>query len=179
MRALTLVLCTSLIGLLGCFSQGSENLRLADELSREGKYEAAIDAYRKHMEYRLSITNRPEWENPYFYLLLIGDEYLHRGAPVKALEQYQEAERKEVHPTLISDRYRAVARWYEEHGELQRALDVLKQFRDRDSLLFDAMADRVARTLTERENKELQQTAPAPSLLPEPSNAESSDKKPL
>lgn len=179
MRLLSLIFCTSFISFIGCFSQGSENLRLADELSREGKYEEAIEAYRKHMEYRLTVTNRPEWENPYFYLLLIGDEYLHRGDPAKALEQYEEAERKEVHPTLISDRYRAVARWYEEHGELQSSLGVLKQFRDRDSLLFDAMADRVARALTERENTELRQTAPAPSLLPAPANARSPDKKPL
>ncbi len=179
MRLLHLAFCTSLVAFLGCFNQGSENLRQADELSREGKYEEAIEAYRKHMEYRLTVTNRPEWENPYFYLLLIGDEYLHRGEPAKALEQYEEAERQKVHPTLISDRYRAVARWYEEHGQLQLSLDVLKKFRDRDSLLFDAMADRVARALTEQENKELEKTVPVPSLLPAPSTSESPDKKPL
>lgn len=179
MRLLHLVLSTSLVLSFGCFSSGSENLREADELSREGKYEEAIAAYRKHMEYRLTVTNRPEWENPYFYLLLIGDEYLHRGEPAKALEQYEEAERQKVHPTLSSDRYRAVARWYEEHGQLQLALDVLQKFRDRDSLLFDAMADRVARALTEQENRALEKTVPVPSPLPAPATAETPDKKPL
>lgn len=179
MRLCHPVLATSLFASLGCFTSGSEDLRRADELSREGRYEEAIATYRKHMDYRLTVTNRPAWENPYFYLLLIGDEYLHRGEPTKALEQYEEAERKEVHPTLISDRYRAIARWYEEHGELQRALDILKQFRDRDSLLFDAMADRVARALTEQENKQLPQKEPGPSPLPAPASVENSDKKPL
>jgi tetratricopeptide (TPR) repeat protein len=179
MRLFNLVSCSLLIAFLGCFTPGSESLRRADELSREGKYEEAIETYRKHMESRLEVTDRPEWENPYFYLLLIGDEYLHHGNPLKALEQYEEAERKEVHPTLISDRYRAVARWHEEHGELQQALDVLKRFRDRDSLLFDAMADRIARSLTEKENAELLQRAPSPSPQPAPATAESPDKKPL
>jgi tetratricopeptide (TPR) repeat protein len=140
---------------IGCFTQGTENLRNADELSRQGRYQEALEAYRKHMEYRLSVPDRPTWENPYFYLLLIGDEYLRQGEPTQALAQYLEAERKEIHPTLISDRYRALARWYEEHGQLRQALDLLQRFRDRDSLLFDAMADRVARALTEQENTQL------------------------
>lgn len=147
-----LVYYAPLLLTIGCFNQGSENLRRADELSREGRYQEALEAYRKHMEYRLSVPDRPTWENPYFYLLLIGDEHLRQGEPTQALEQYEEAERKEIHPTLISDRYRAVARWYEEHGQLRQALDLLQRFRDRDSLLFDAMADRVARALTEQEN---------------------------
>jgi tetratricopeptide (TPR) repeat protein len=176
-RLSPLLLSISLTTMFACAPSGSENLRRADELSREGKYEEAIDSYRKHMEYRLTVTARPEWENPYFYLLLIGDEYLHRGEPAKALEQYEEAERKEVHPTLISDRYRAVARWYEEHGELQQALDILTRFRDRDSLLFDAMADRVARTLTERENQALSKGEPAPAQPPPAATVESQDKK--
>jgi tetratricopeptide (TPR) repeat protein len=133
---------------------GSEELRKADELSRQGRHNEAIAAYRAHMQQRLAVTERPEWEDPHFYLLLIGDSYLHRGEPLQALSNYEEAERERVDATLISDRYRAVARWYEERSELREALEVLKKYRDRDSLLFDSMLDRVARALTESEDSQ-------------------------
>lgn len=140
--------------LLGCFDSfsGPERIRRADELTRQGEYDQAISMYREHMEDRLSVENRPQWENPYFYLLLIGDVQLGRGEPDAALASYEEAERMKVDAPLISDRYRAVGRWYEEHGQLQKAIDVLTKYRDRDSLLFDAMLDRIAKELTAQED---------------------------
>lgn len=138
---------------------GSVQLQEADRFFREGRYEEAIAAYRTHMQNRLQVTNRPRWENPYFYLLLIGDAHLGKDDPFTALENYEEAERHDVSETLISDRYRAVARWYEQRGELTAALALLRRFRDRDSLLFDAMLDRVARSLTAQEDAERQAAA--------------------
>ena len=140
----------------GCFDiySGSEQLRQAEELTRQERYDEAIAIYRAHMEERLAIEERQEWENPYFYLLLIGDVQLGRGEPAAALEIYQEAEQHKVEAGLISDRYRAVGRWYAEHGQLAKALEVLNNYRDRDSLLFDAMLDRIARQLTAQEEEE-------------------------
>jgi len=131
---------------------GSEELGRADQLAREGKHEQAIAAYQQHMQTRLRDTKRPDGENPYFYLLLIGDSYLQRSDPQQALSHYEEAARRGVDASLISDRYRAVARWFEDRGELRQALEVLNRYRDRDSLLFDSMLDRIGRQLTERED---------------------------
>lgn len=77
------------------------------------------------------------------------------GEPAAALEIYKEAEQHKVEAGLISDRYRAVGRWYAEHGQLAKALEVLNNYRDRDSLLFDAMLDRIARQLTAQEEEEV------------------------
>jgi len=140
---------------------GAERVRRADELTREGQYDAAISMYREHMDERLLVSNRPDWENPFFYLLLIGDVQLGRGNPHDALSAYEEAESKKVDPSLISDRYRAVGRWYEEHDQLPQALEVLERYRDRDPLLFDAMLDRVAKKLTAQEDAESASSARA------------------
>jgi tetratricopeptide (TPR) repeat protein len=148
-RLLALIAPVALLA--GCFSS-SDRVQRAEELSRQGDYDAAIALYREHMEARLAIEDRPEWENPYFYLLLIGDVQLGRGEPEAALQTYEEAERQKVEPTLISDRYRAVGRWYEEHGQLQKALEELSKYRDRDPLLFDVMLDRIAKKLTAQED---------------------------
>jgi len=145
-----LLCCISII--LGtaaaCSQYGSDRLREAEQLTREGKYEEAIAAYRTHMDSRLAIQNRPEWENPYFYLVLIGDVYLGKGDVVNALSSYEEAEKNGVHQSLISDRYRSVAGWYEENNELQKAFDILTKYRSRDTLLFDSMLDRIARAMS-------------------------------
>ena len=48
------------------------------------------------MHYRLGRKDRPEWENPYFYQILMGDIQLSRGQPDEALAMYQEAEKNGV-----------------------------------------------------------------------------------
>jgi tetratricopeptide (TPR) repeat protein len=125
----------------------------AEELTQQGYYEEAIAQYRIHMRDRLEVSDRAEWENPHFYLLRIGDLYLRMGQPQSALEAYREAETNQVEKSLISDRYRALAHWYVENNQLQSAFDLLKTYRDRDSLLFDAMLDRVGRALTNQETR--------------------------
>jgi hypothetical protein len=162
------IICTLL--LTGC-SIRSEDLHRAEVLAREGRYDEAIAAYREHMQSRLQVTDRPEWENPYFYLILIGDVQLSRGDPLAALTLYQEAElklascqdpeAKSFHESLLSDRYRAVATWYMKHDQLQQALELLQRHRARDPLIFDAHLDRVARTLTAKEQREAAAAAAA------------------
>ena len=135
----------------GCFSTESAQLHAAEELTSEGKPDEAITAYRKHISERLETSDRPEWENPYFYLLNVGDIELSRGNVDAALAAYEEAERENVELPLVADRYRAVAVWYEEHGEPQKALDILTKYREKDPLIFDSMLDRIARELTKAE----------------------------
>ena len=149
-------LCSHLIGSLalvltsGCFSSGPTELLEAEQLTSDGKHNEAIAAYREHITNRLEVTDRPEWENPHFYLLNVGDIELTRGNIDQALAAYEEAEREKVDPPLVADRYRAVASWYEEQNQLEKALEVLEKYREKDPLIFDSMLDRVARELTEK-----------------------------
>ena len=147
------LLLASSATIVACFSSRTSDLvRQAEELTSEQRYDEAIQVYHDHIHNRLSTPDRPEWENPYFYLLMIGDIELLQGDITRALQDYEEAERQGVPRNLTSDRYRAVASWYEERQELEQSLFILRKYRDRDPLIFDAMLDRVARTLTEREN---------------------------
>jgi tetratricopeptide (TPR) repeat protein len=117
-------------------------------LSEEGQFEEAIEIYRRHIQERQSVTDRPDWENPHFYLLQIADLQLQMSQPDKALQTCAEAEQAGVDPALVADRYRTIANWYEERRDMQAAFDILKRYRDRDPLLFEAMLDRVGRALT-------------------------------
>lgn len=134
------------------FSSTSQ-LQKAEEFSRQKKYAEAISAYRTHMQERLQIKDRPEWENPYFYLILIGDIELGTDKPEDALNSYLEAEEKKVDLYLVSDRIRSVCRWYEEKGEFDKAIEILLRYRDQDSLLFEAMLDRLNKAKTLKEDQ--------------------------
>ena len=116
-------------------SPGSTNLEKAEELLQDGRPQEAIQAYRLHMAERLAVQNRPDWENPFFYLLLIGDIQLDQGQVDAALASYSEAEKREVSPPLVSDRYRRIGRWYEERGRLEQAYEFLERHRRLDDLL--------------------------------------------
>lgn len=129
------------------------HLTAAEELSRQGEYDEAIAEYRAHIAERLSAKERPNWENPHFYLILIGDIQLGQGKAEEALETYQKADQNKVDPYLISDRMRGVAAWYEKKGDLNKAVEVLRSNRTRDILLYDAMLDRLAREITRKEDE--------------------------
>lgn len=138
--------------LLGCTTLGGSSLAdQAEQLTEGGRYFDAIDTYRKHIQERLDDSARPDWENPYFYLLRIVDLQLKQERPQDALRTCREAEQQGIDLTLISDRYRAIATWYEEHSDLSAAFEVLKSHREKDPLLFDAMLDRVGRAITASE----------------------------
>lgn len=127
------------------------HLQRAEELARQNKMDEAIDEYRLHMRERLALNDRPQWENPYLYLLLIGDLYLAKADLSKAQESYSLAELNKVDAHLISDRFRALASWHEKRGDLEAAIAVLTTHRQRDPLLFDAMLDRISKELVKRE----------------------------
>ena len=144
-----------LAGVSGCGPASVNYHRVkADEHVKNKNYQRAIEEYWKHIAERLAIRDRPEWENPYLYLLDIGDIHLEQGDVAEALRHYELAEEKEVKQRYVNDRYRYIARWYEQHGELEKALEHLKLYRDKDPLLFDLMLDRIAKLILERENRD-------------------------
>lgn len=126
-------------------------LKKAEQLSANKEYEKAIEAYKQHIQERLKIKNRPDWEDPNFYYILIGDLYLAKESVGEALEAYDRAEKSGIDRMLVSDRYRSVALWYEQRKELDKALEILNRYRDRDQLLFDATSDRIAKEIVSRD----------------------------
>ncbi len=132
---------------------GPRHFHRAEVFTEQGKFSEAIAEYRKHIEYRLSVPDRPEWENPWFYLLKIGDLQLQNNDAAGALASYEDAERKGVDRSLVTDRYRHAANFIAERGELAEALQILTNYRDRDPLLIDSMRDRIAREIIEREDR--------------------------
>ena len=127
----------------------------AAQLNQDKKYEEAITEYKKHIEARLAVKDKPEWENPYIYYLDIGDIYLEQDNLEKAMTYYKLAEENGVKQDYVNDRFRQIANWYESKGELKKALEHLEQYQDRDPILFNLMLDRIARKIAEEQNKEL------------------------
>lgn len=136
----------------GCFGHEPSLLQQAEELTRQDRIDDAINLYQEHIQTRLAVKDRPEWENPYFYLLIIGDLNLRSGRVEQALLAFNHAETEGVDRGLVSDRYRSVASWHERSGQLDLAISILIKYRDRDQLLFDSMLDRIAREKVKRED---------------------------
>lgn len=144
-----------LLAFNSCFYRpASQHLQKAEELSREGDLAGAIRQYRQHIQDRLAQEQRPDWENPYFYELLIGDLYLRSDNFDLALKSYEMAESQGIDKSLVADRYRLVAARYEQLEEYDSALTILTRYRDRDPLLFDLVSDRVARAIVQKEEAE-------------------------
>ena len=144
---------TFFLSLVLLFSSGcrESDLQKADEALRRKDFAQAIKIYQRHISERLKVKDRPDWENPYFHLLSIGDIQLGRGDVDQALASYEQAEKEGVDKGMISDRYRFVASWYEKKGDLEGALKVLTKYQNRDDLLFSLMLDRIAKELVKRE----------------------------
>ncbi len=134
-------------------SPAVRHLERAEELTRQNDLDGAISEYQAHMTYRLSLEKRPNWENPYFYLLLVGDLKLKQAKPEEALKFYAEAQDKGIDKSLISDRYRMVGYWYEEQGDLQKALEFLERNKELDPMLFNPALDRIAKAIVEKERE--------------------------
>jgi hypothetical protein len=151
-----IVALTSIFLITGCrFGRGSLHLSEAEEQLRLKRYDDAITSYRAHIDHRLGVEDRPSWENPYFYLMLIVDIEVNRDNIVGARAALAEAEAKGVDSTLIADRWRSLARWYELHGENREAFELLQAHRHLDTLLFDAALDRLAKQIVKEEETAL------------------------
>ena len=130
---------------MGSWESYSKYLREAEVYERQGDFSQAIKAYRQHIQKRLENENRAKWENPSFYLLLIGDLYLRQSQVEEALAEYEAARLEGVARSLVADRFRLVATWLAERGQTQEAIEILSVHREEDPLLFDLMRDRLAR----------------------------------
>lgn len=139
----------------GCIFTSSryQLLEDADHLTQEGEFDAAIAKYQEHIQFRLREKKRPLWENPYFYLLSIGDLELRKNDPESAIRRYEDAEQHDVEAGLVSDRFRFVASWYVERGRVTEGISLLQKYRSRDPLLFDAMLDRFSKALVAQEDQ--------------------------
>lgn len=147
-KLLKLLLLLSVFLFPACLGKRTLSMKQkADELSINKEYEQAIQAYQDHIKQRASIPNKPDWENPYIYLLDIGDIYLEMGMVEKALESYERAAQHDVKQGYVNDRLRYIATWYEEQGEIESAIEHLQKYREKDELLFDLMLNRLARKL--------------------------------
>lgn len=149
---ISLVVVLQLVPLTSCNLLTTESFaERAQRLHSQNDLQGAIDSYQRHIQERLKTQARPTWENPYFYLLLIADLELERGDAERAVEACLKAKEMGVDDGLVSDRYRSIANWYIERGELEVAFEHLKRFRQSDPLLFDALLDRVGREITKKE----------------------------
>ncbi len=159
MRRVYFILILSLVSSCRLITHGfghEDSLQKAEEFLRQERFDEAIAAYHRHIDFRLSIKNRPEWENPNFYLLMIGDVQLNQGKIEEAISTYQEAEKNGIEQTFISDRYRSVAAWLEKRDRLKEAVDILSKRRDLDPILIDSVLDRLSKELVLREDSQSQ-----------------------
>ena len=161
---------------LSIYSPTSDAL-IAEQYKSEGKHIEAIAAYRRHLAKRL--ISKTESENPYFYLLLIGDCYLEIDKIEQARKSYDLAVTQNIDKSLVAERYRRIARWFEDQGQLQKAIAELTRYRQLDTLLFDLEIDRlhkkfVAKEIAEKKSNSTDTKNQPPDSESEPEEA--SDK---
>jgi tetratricopeptide (TPR) repeat protein len=132
--------CGKTLDLFGLREEKS-HARIAQELTTEKKYSEAIAEYQKHIDVRFKVKNRDPNENPYFYYLLIGDLYLKLNDPKTAEDFYRRAHKSEVPLPFITDRYRLLAKWHEENGDVEKSMAILNAHKELDPLLFNAAID--------------------------------------
>ncbi|MCB0320801.1 MAG: hypothetical protein KDD60_07725 [Bdellovibrionales bacterium] len=159
------VIALALFSLVGCATGNldgepywesiSEHLRLAERYQRKKQYSLARTSYLHHIQARLSVKDKPEWENPHFYYLLIGDLFLSEADIPEALKSYDMARKNGVDIGLVSDRYRLVANSLAKNGDFDGAIEILNTYHDYDPLLFDMMRDRLAREKVESEEAQM------------------------
>jgi hypothetical protein len=131
----------------------NNHLEKADTLKKRGDYLGANHEYREHVAYRLSQDNLPKWENPYFYYLIIGDNYLAANKPKEALSAYSIAEFNKVSPSLVGDRFLRLAEWLEEKGDFASANIILDKYSSYDPVIYNGVKDRIARKIVDLEDK--------------------------
>jgi len=146
-----------LMQLGACFlfgsSDRSSHAMKAVKLREAGNFDQAIEEYRLHIATRAEDSSRPEDENPYFYEILIGDLYLEKKDPNRAIESYLIAKDKGVEIPLVSFRVRKVASYFREQGKLKEALDLLQKYRSMDDFQFDADIDELSKELVSIEDQ--------------------------
>jgi len=151
----SLVFCSFLIA--SCSSVDSYSLPekplQAQTLIKNGEIDQGIILYQEHMLERLKNPWRPDSENPYFYLILIGDAEKDRKNYEKAIEYYKEALSHRVADDLILSRMREVAFELFHTGQEDPAIELLQSFHKLDPLFIDGTIDELNKLKLEKLNQ--------------------------
>lgn len=137
------------------FAKRPSHARLAAQYRGEKRYEEAIREYQEHIASRLGDSRREPEENPYFYLILVGDIYLEQANTARALESYLEAKSKDVEPQLIVDRIRRVGRAFHDAKKYREAIELLKKYRALDEFGFDLDIDENLKEIVKLEDQQV------------------------
>lgn len=136
-----------ILGITSCslFSTRNEMslARKAEQAQKAGNCDKAIELYSKHIEDRITQEIKAEKENPWFYLVKIGDCQLEQHKENEALNTYLEAKSKKVYPDLIADRIMKVVDLRVKQKRYDHAINLLKDHREIDELKFDSRIDEI------------------------------------
>jgi tetratricopeptide (TPR) repeat protein len=146
------------LGAVGCSMP--HTLEDADLYRSMREYDTAIKLYKEHVEYRLG-QERPDWENPYFYYLTIGDMYLEKGDVHQALLAYRTAHNNGVEIDYISHSYRKAAEWLANQDRFDEAKALLNKHQELDPILFHAALDRISRVQVKKLQDEWAEQQPS------------------
>ncbi len=152
-------MCLMTAALHGCYIAaetfsagfGENHAQHADNLMKRGQYREAINEYQQHLNSRLADRTRAPDENPHFYLVLIGDAYVKLNEPKAAKSAYEQALAHNVEREIISDRLRGLGRWYAERKAFDEAIQVLREHRELDAIMFDYEIDRTHKLWVDHE----------------------------
>lgn len=125
----------------------------AKKFRTEKKYDRAISVYKKHIASRLADKARPDFENPYFYYLLICDTYLEMNKAIDAEKAINTASENKVDLEFIVDRYRQIIVWYEKQKLLEKAHAMATKYRKLNPDVFDVDIDRLNKKIVETQQK--------------------------
>ena len=148
--ALALILGTTSCSLFSTRNELSL-ARRAEQAQEAGNCEKAINLYNKHIEDRITQENKAEKENPWFYLIKIGDCQFEQNKETEALNTYLEAKSKKVYPDLIADRIMKVVDMRVKQKRYDDAINLLKDHREIDELKFDSRIDEIHKEIVVNE----------------------------
>lgn len=141
-----------LLILSGCYLP--THLGMAESAYEAKKYNQAINEYELHIKSRLESKSRPDWENPYFYELIIGDIELEKGNFSEAIIRYKIAEDNKVELERISTRILEVGKQQYQLGIRnndnilkKRAIKLLQDNAFRDSELYYWTLDKLVKQI--------------------------------
>jgi len=144
-----------LLSLSGCSYFGINNnlslARKAEAAQKEGDCDKAIEYYQLHIESRIEEDKKADKENPWFYLVKIGDCQLQQGKEEDALNTYLEAKSKKVYPDLIADRLMKIVDVRIKNKRYEQAVALLKNHREIDELKFDSRIDEIHKEVVANE----------------------------
>ncbi len=116
-------------------------LNKAELAFEENNYAEAVLLYDKHREERQNTKDRPSWENPSFYHLVVVESLLKLNKPEEAEARILLGIKEGVDNALIVDKLRLIAEWYVKNKDLTTAIDFLDKYHHLDEEYIDGIID--------------------------------------